>query len=208
MGEQQIRQAANNTERQQTYAYQLGKYKKAIKEEFYFEALMIVYSMLEDRLKSFLYYSGVLATRNGKLTPAKKTKEDLSSILKQEYGEEECFRLSMIIGKIKLIKAIIGWSNSVEIKSTDASTYMLCLKQAMESMDMGGVLSVLDELEDWLKYRNEVMHAAMNKNVSALYENLPEKVEQGMEYARYIDSQVKLLKKGNKVRRTMKMQNN
>jgi hypothetical protein len=52
------------------------------------------------------------------------------------------------------------------------------------------------------------MHAAMNKNVVALYQNLPEKVEQGMEYARYIDSQVKILKKNNKIRKALNLKNN
>ena len=208
MAKRQIKQAANNAERQQTYTYQLNKYKKAMKEGIYFEALMIVYSMLEDRLKSFLYYSGVLDTRNGKIVPANKNKTELKYILLQKYGEREKFCLSKIIGKIRLIRAIVEWSSLVELNVENASAYMICLKSAMEDIDMGGVLSVLDELEPWLQYRNEAMHAAMNKNVNALYENLPDKVAQGMAYARYIDSQVKILKKSNKVRRAMKMQNN
>ena len=52
------------------------------------------------------------------------------------------------------------------------------------------------------------MHAAMNKNIVALFENLPEKIVQGMKYARYIDSQVKILKKNNRIRKAMKLQNN
>jgi hypothetical protein len=208
MSEHQIRQAANNTERKEVYKYQLGKYRKAMKEEFYFEALMIVYNMLEDRLKSFLYYSGALATRNGKLNPCSKTKADLRIILTQEFGEKEQFRMSTITGKIRLITAIVNWSASVELNETEASTYMCCLKREMESTDIGGILSVLKEIKEWLKYRNEVMHAAMNKNVVALYENLPEKIVDGMDYARYIDSQVKILKRKNKIRKVMKLQNN
>ena len=44
--------------------------------------------------------------------------------------------------------------------------------------------------------------------IYALYEGLGDNVKVGMEYARFIDSQVKLLKKSNLVRRKMKMQNN
>jgi hypothetical protein len=203
----QIRQAANNNERQETYKFQLAKYRKAMKEGFYFEALMIVYAMLEDRLKSFLYYSGALSTRNGRMRLCNKTEKDLLNIL-QEFGGNKKVRLSTITGKIDLIRAIVQWSSSVELNKVEPSTYMCCLEREMESIDTDGVISVLNQLVVWLKYRNEVMHAAMNKNVVALYENLPEKTAQGMEYARYIDSQVKILKKNNKIRKEMKMQNN
>jgi hypothetical protein len=203
----QIKQAANNSERQETYKFQLAKYRKAMKEGFYFEALMIVYAMLEDRLKSFLYYSGALSTRNGRMRLCNKTETDLLNIL-QEYGDNQKVRLSTITGKIDLIKAIVQWSSSVELNKVEPSTYMCCLEREMESIDADWMLSILNELVVWLKYRNEVMHAAMNKNVVALYQNLPEKVEQGMEYARYIDSQVKILKKNNKIRKALNLKNN
>lgn len=208
MNELQIRQATNNIERKETYSYQIAKYKIAMREGFYFEALMIVYAMLEDRLKSFLYYSGALSTKNGKMKPCPKTKADLRIILTQEFSEKELFRMSTITGKMNLIRAIIKWSDSVELNEMEASTYMCYLKREMESIDIGGILSVINELEVWLRYRNEVMHAAMNKNIVALFENLPEKIVQGMKYARYIDSQVKILKKNNRIRKAMKLQNN
>ena len=48
----------------------------------------------------------------------------------------------------------------------------------------------------------------MNKNIESLYDDLDVQVEKGMEYARYIDSQVKLMKKSNRVRKKLKLQNN
>ena len=64
------------------------------------------------------------------------------------------------------------------------------------------------EKTGWLAYRNEVIHASMNKNVTALYENLQENVENGMECARFIDNQVKVLKKRGKVRKQLGLGNN
>ena len=52
----------DNQEKRYTYQENMKRYKKAIKEEFYFESLLIVYAVLEDRLRSFLYYIG--ATKN------------------------------------------------------------------------------------------------------------------------------------------------
>ena len=59
-----------------------------------------------------------------------------------------------------------------------------------------------------LEDRNEIIHSSMNKNIESLYDDLDVQVEKGMEYARYIDSQVKLMKKSNRVRKKLKLQNN
>ena len=55
----------------------------------------------------------------------------------------------------------------------------------------------------WLAYRNEIIHASMNKNIEALYEDLEEQAEKGMELARFIDSQVRVLKTKGKVRKCL-----
>jgi len=47
----------------------------------------------------------------------------------------------------------------------------------------------------------------MNKNIDSLYEQLGAKVEEGMGYARFIDEQVRVLKRDNRVRKKMNMGN-
>jgi len=204
MAERLIKQAANNTERQETYKYQLGRYRKALKEEFYFEAMIIVYSMLEDRLKAFLYYVGAFNNRNT-LKVSNKTKTELKMLLYMECGEKSKFSLTNISGKINLVKAIINWAECSN-EPLD-SAYLSCLKLMVEGVDIGAIRECLENLESWLGYRNEVMHAAMNKNLDALYNGLDEKVELGMAFARELDSYVKLLKKDNSVRKMLKMGN-
>lgn len=46
--EKMIDAVKNNAEKQVTYREQLGKYKRALNNEFYFEAMLIVYALLED----------------------------------------------------------------------------------------------------------------------------------------------------------------
>lgn len=84
----------------------------------------------------------------------------------------------------------------------------MAVNALLMDIDVGGVIDTLKEMNVWLDYRNEIMHASMNKNVESLYDNLDTQVEKGMEYARFIDSQVKLMKKTNHVRKKMKLQNN
>ena len=80
MNEKLIKAVTNNVSKQFTYKKLLGRYKLAIKSEFYFEAMIIVYAMLEDRLRSMLYYTGVLANRE-KLSLHKKTKIQVRDIV-------------------------------------------------------------------------------------------------------------------------------
>ena len=60
------------------------------------------------------------------------------------------------------------------------------------------------------KDRQNIYHfqLSMNKNIEALYEDLKNHVEKGMEIARFIDSQVRILRNKGKVRKSLGLQNN
>ncbi len=182
----QIRQAKNNTDRQNTYKQQLGRYTKAMKYGFYFEAMLIAYSMLEDRLKSFLYYCGFFDNRNT-LKISKKIKVDIKVILFDDEPSKWP-SLNNISTKIAYIKALLIWANTVQGETIQDNAIYCNLKGTLESVDIGAMLVSLDSLTEWIKYRNEIMHASMNKNVDSLYENLNVKVADAMEIARFIDS--------------------
>lgn len=83
-----------------------------MKGEFYFEAVLIDCSMLEDRLSSFLFHFGAISERDAKkLNPLNRT--ELSRIYHNKYGENEKVILDKISGKNKLIRAILEWADSV-----------------------------------------------------------------------------------------------
>ena len=64
MSKRIIQPVRDNYDKHDTYANVLGRYKKAIDEGFFLEAILIEYAMLEDRLRSFVYYLGALNDRN------------------------------------------------------------------------------------------------------------------------------------------------
>ena len=209
MTERMIKPVDNNKEKQETYRYQLGRYKHAIKEGFYYEALIIVYALLEDRLRSFLYYCGILPSRNN-MKINKKIKSEIQSIMCGEIPTAKT--MSGIKNKIRYVIYLLNWSENVFYKEIEENQFYVGLKSQIEYLDIAALIDVLYKLakekDGWLAYRNEVIHASMNKNVISLYENLSDKVEEGMEYARFIDSQTRILKQKGKVRKILKLQNN
>lgn len=198
-----IEPVKDNKDKQQTYRQLMGRYNAAVKYNFYLEAMMIDYSMLEDRLKSFLYHLGVLPNRKTLKISAAKTKNQIHKIVNDYLGNERNVSLTNITGKITVLKAILNWVNETE--DTYDDKYLNVLKKQCESIDIGGTLDTLAEIEIWVKYRNEIMHAALNKNIESLYSDMYEKVEAGKEYGRFLDSQVRIAKKGNKIRKTMNL---
>ena len=84
--------------------------------------------------------------------------------------------------------------------------YLKILREEyVRHIDAGGLKDVLEELDGWCNYRNEIIHGLLNKNVSALDGELKERVVQGMGFARFIDDQIKELKKRNTIRKSLRL---
>ena len=150
--------------------------------------------------------SNDILPQNGELTSHKKTKNQVQDIVSMYQSDSKTTRsMKNITGKMEIIEAMLKWSTECE---NVEDKYLLLLKPTLESIDVGAVLETLEVLEGWLKYRNEVIHASMNKDIDSLFGYLPEKVEEGMQYARLIDAQTTILRKKSLVRKKMNMGNN
>ena len=66
-------------------------------------------------------------------------------------------------------------------------------------------MNTLKQIKDWCDYRNEVVHALMNKNIDSLNVELCNKAIEGMQIANKLDTYVRDMKKGNKVRKSANM---
>lgn len=209
MAQQNVKTILNNKDKQNTYKHLLGKYRKAVSSDCYFEALLIVYAMIEDRLRSIIYHSGGLANRSAKSFCKKSGINNTVRDLIGDYiadNEDDSLGLSTITNKMKIIRCLTKWSSETEKQYDDE--FIILLKAQYESIDAYEMLEELEQLRAWLDYRNEIIHGLLNKNIESLYSELDTKVEEGMKIARYFDSQCKLIKKNNKVRKYLKLQNN
>ena len=203
MSERMIEPVKSNTEKALTYCQMKGRYNKAMKEGFYFEAVAIDYAMIEDRLRSFLYHIGVLNTRESAKSDVKETKKFHIEIYNNFFDKKFTgLDLKNISAKYGLIRAVLNWVTTTEGAE---GKYQIKLKYACESLDAEDVFNCIDKLEKWCDYRNEIIHGLMNKKVESLYSELAEKADEGMKLATKIDAYVDIVSKGHIVRQSLNL---
>ena len=193
--QRKIKPVTDNMDKQRTYREHKGRYKRAMENEFFFEALLIDYALLEDRLRSMLYHMGFLKDRAA-FKIWKKRVPCLQKIVFAYKDKDETSQLGItnISGKAKIVRCVLKWAAYTE-GGYQQDKYLSALKSQCEGLDIEGLLSALDELKDWCAYRNEVIHGLMNKNLESLSDELKVRAKNGMQLAAFLDNQEKLLKK-------------
>lgn len=206
-------------EKYETYRAEMAHLKGALQQGFYFEAMLIEYALLEDRLRSFVYHAGLLQNRKAShLLPGKNAvRKDFNRIAqrvktwKLEDGKEtgntsnfERLSVNKISDKIFIVRTIVLWSSELE-SLPDESRYLQALRGQCESLDAAALLETLDAIDTWRMYRNEVIHSLMNKRMESVQQKLSEQVEQGVQLARQLDAQVTILKKNNRIREAARL---
>ena len=197
-----IKNIENNTDKYDTYRSLTAKHITAMKHGFFFEALLIDYAMLEDRLEAFLWAAGVMNDPGLYKLGNKNNKDTLRDMYNSYVGEIKQTKLSNISAKIAVSKMLIDFGKT---DYTGDSKYLQALNKALHDLDLDKLDSALSQLDDWRQYRNEVIHGAMSKNVYSLFESLEEKAKAGFEYARIIDNESKKLKRRQYVRKSVRM---
>lgn len=203
--EREIKPVENKMEKYQTYRKLKGRHSAAIREAFYLEAILIDYALLEDRLRSFMFYMGLISTRESTKV-YKKAKSYLEPIVEhyKRENEKSAVGITNIGDKIKAVRCAALWASETETE--EWNPYLYSLKRSIENTDIQYLLELLEQIDKWKKYRNEVIHSLMNKNLGSLDEKLAEKAVEGRILAEQLDNQLRLFKKGNLVRKVLKLQ--
>ncbi len=196
-----IQPVADNHDKQRTYRSNISRYNAAMKHEFYFEAMLIDYAILEDRLSSILFHIGALANRTDTKI-CTMVRKQLRNIVARGQADEVKLVVKQISGKANIVGAVARWAADTA-DQPESDKYLALLKEQFLAVE--GMASALADLEKWCSYRNEIIHGLMNKNLESLNAELPQRCDEGFRLARYFDAQVRIIKKGNRLRRYLKL---
>lgn len=199
-----IAPVANNEEKGLSYSLAMKRHKKAIDEGFYFEALLIEYALMEDRLRSFLYHVGML-NQKCDTKGFKRTESEIMAMLRRRNPKASSTSVRNISAKVEVVRAMLDWYASIP-EAPKESAYLCALWcQFGSRIDVDEVSSTLSRLDEWCDYRNEIIHALMNKDPHAVEEGIPRRCEQGMAIVRELDKYVKQIKYRNLIRRAIRL---
>lgn len=170
-----------NIDKYITYRYSFAKLKKAITNEFYFEAILIEYAIIEDRINSIFRRIGFL-NESGNLPEGK------SKILKRIF-QTQTLRWTDISIKLKFVNALIT-SESINIPNQEDKLYISELSITIKPIS-GELTELISQLKPWLTKRNKYVHALMEYKTTTIEEELKAFVNDGEIMIRKLDFLVK-----------------
>ena len=180
-----------NADKYDSYKFLMAQYKKANRQDFFFEMLWILYAMFEDRTSAFLYYIGFIAEDRQKPVGVKSIQKSIKEVLK--LGEKANFDFGTLYGKTLTIKKVVTW-----MKNTPASDeYQKELKLLLnrKSICSPDFFQCLDGIDFWRNKRNGLTHALFSLPSYETAKELKPLTEQGYQLARILDNAVSALRK-------------
>ena len=171
------------------YTETIRRYKRAMASQFYFECLLFDYALIEDRLSDFFLQTEI-ATRNAdhKIHFHRNRKKELI-----EWGipEAKC-SLSTMESKSGLLQKIL---ENLETPVSENNIQIIAMKTVLKRNRIADLLtsSFFDELGDWRRTRNVIVHNLMNSAPSEI-KSAKEAAEKGFELFRILDRSVAKIK--------------
>ena len=143
-----------NYVKQQRYAETLDKLNRAVRNDFYYEAIMLDYALIEDRLYEMLYYLGILSRNTASSSVSKRIRKDLRSLLNLKPAGHFC--ISKMQVRLDILKEISKYHGD--------SLYFQDLQNTIaKRIGVEGLCTYVQNLEDWKNARNILVHDLMNQ---------------------------------------------
>ena len=171
--EELIKEVTSNAEKGESYKRILANYNKAYRQGFYFEGLLLIYAVLEDRTSSILYHCGFTQEDDRRKTIGGKTRQDVRTILKGELKGFDSFSK-----KLNAVEKLLNWAQSAEVPQTEYQKYLK--RSVNRSRSIEKILNTKESLNgDWREKRNLIIHGLANKDYFAAQDAAKELCEQG-----------------------------
>ena len=193
---------SDNKEKQAAYTANWVRYNKAIKSEFYFEAIWILYAIAEDRSSAFFRHLGFVTKSNRKCV-VRKYSRNIRIILNLKPDKKGNYKYGFgnFGTKIDNIQTIMEWSNKPltnDFNDKNEKYWQTIHKALLPLNNDVEFLHALKYLKgDWREKRNQLIHALLNKNDQAVIPEIKVLAEEGYIAVRKLDNAIKRIKSKN-----------
>ncbi len=199
-----IQPVQSRNDKQLTYQDHMTRYKKAMAGGFFFEAIVIDYACMEDRLRYMLYYLGVLRNESDISIGNSATEKEFRSILREYEDPKGNMGIGSIANKRKIIRSVFKMVSESNKEENDNKIRILLCAVLHDEDHEKEILRILQDMEEWCKYRNEIIHCLLNKNLESLHEQVEAKAKEGFRLFRRLDNQVRWVSR-KKIREKLKL---
>ena len=137
-------------EKQHAYTTEYRQLKKAMKEEFYLEAVAICYAIIEDRLLAFFHHAGIVTRTHEKL----KVNSSIYPYIRRlcRKNDEYSVKIKNISIKINLTKLLINMTEEDAIQIDDSvDKYVRGLKRKRHIARKGFMIDLCKEMKKSIK---------------------------------------------------------
>ena len=194
----------SNMEKKTAYEIQMVRFKRAKAGGFHLEAIFILYALIEDRLSAFLFHAGITNATREKITRNGKVRPQLDSALAVLNTRQASIR--NVSAKIKLVKELMEWSTDYLVNEPTLNYLDALYKQINRTAGRDQMIETLTRIEGWCTYRNELVHALLNKKVEDQEKILQDLVYEGEACNRSLQNFVKSFKNRNTLRKSFNIQ--
>ena len=190
----------NKMEKYRSYKTQIAKYNKAIEQGFFYEAMIISYAIMEDRMLSFLNSIGFVNIEIIKETTDFSVSKAVLPFIRSLTGQKKV-NVKNISAKRDLIKSIL----TMTYEEAEQYEKEYAVKQRTEKMngylqdlfmdiDESGIdrkeaLEMLEKQKQWCDRRNSIIHGLLNLQTGESFNNEVEDLARdSMVIWRYLDN--------------------
>lgn len=157
---------------------------KGLKEGFYFECILLDYSLLEDCFTDFIVHLDFASKDNGDTKKVKFNRFRKGDLLLLGVSEKAC-SLNRLSNKAIIVKTIVESINEPEkISGVNVRAVVNVLKRNHISKLLTN--SFFEETNQWRKDRNEIIHGLLNLDCDIL-DSIKALAETGFKLFRVLD---------------------
>ena len=121
------------------------------------------------------------------------------------YDKKASFSVKGIKDKRIILTAVIQYAQNSENSNSDDSIEKALYQALHDEVRCAEMLTLLGKIKEWCNYRDEIVHALMNKNVDSLLKEAEQKAEEGHLLFRELDKHVRWIER-KKIRKALGME--